>query len=87
MRKSNKKTENDELRIITGSIRKLQKLDEQEKKIHRAQKNEIETIQSIMKRYCDDRGIRQKLAKNEEATILLQQAKELITSLRKLLKQ
>lgn len=81
----NKKTEDDDLRIISGSIKKLLQLDEQERKIQKAQKKEIETIHSVMDR-LDDRGINGKIAKNEEATMLLQQAKELFANLRSLLK-
>ena len=81
-----KKTENDDLRIISGSIKKLLQLDEQERKIQKAQKKEIETIHSVMDR-LDDRGINGKIAKNEEATMLLQQAKVLFSTLRTLLRQ
>jgi hypothetical protein len=87
MGRNNKKTKKNDLRIITNSIQKLLKLDEQERKIHKAQKSEIETIQSVMSRYCDDRDVKAKLAKDEEAAMLLQQAKDLITALRILLKQ
>ena len=81
-----KVTENDDLRIISGSIKKLLQLDEQERKIHRAQKAEIETINTIMKRYCDDRKIKEKMAKNDQATKILREAKELISKLRVILK-
>lgn len=81
-----KVTENDDLRIISKSIKKLSKLDEQVRKIHRAQKAEVETINAIMKRYCDDREIKERMAKNDEATKLLLQAKELFANLRSLLK-
>ena len=80
-----KVTEND-LRIISKSIKKLSKLDKQVRKIHKAQKDEVETINDIMKRYCDDREIKERMAKNDEATKLLLQAKELFANLRSLLK-
>ncbi len=86
MGRNNKKTKKNDLRIITNSIQKLLKLDEQERKIHKAQKSEIDTIQSVMSRYCDDRNIKAKLAKDEKVTMLLQQAKSLIATLRTLIR-
>jgi hypothetical protein len=52
----------------------------------KAQKSEIDTIQSVMSRYCDDRNIKAKLAKDEKVTMLLQQAKSLIATLRTLIR-
>jgi hypothetical protein len=86
MKKSRKPTENDDLRIISSSFQKLLQLEEQERKIHRAQRKEIGIIKNVMDRFCDDRDIREKIAKDEEASTLLQQAKDLISELRTLLK-
>ena len=80
-----KKIKSDELRIINSSIKKLLKLEEQEKKIHRAQKKELDTIQNVWNRYCDDKNLKEKVAKNKEACNLLEQAKILISELRNLL--
>ena len=84
--KNKKGTDDDELRIISSSFQKLLKLEEQERKIHRAQRKEIGIIKNVMDRFCDDRDIREKIAKDEEASTLLQQAKDLISELRTLLK-
>jgi len=81
---SHNKNENDDLRIINESIQKLLELDEQERKIHKAQKSKIDTIQSVLDRYCSNRNIKEKMAKNEEASALLRQAKKLISKLRTL---
>ena len=86
MKKNQKATENDDLRIVTSSFQKLLELSEKEKRIHRAQKKEIGNIKNVMDRFCDDRDIREKIAKDEEASTLLQQAKDLISELRTLLK-
>lgn len=86
MKKSRKPTENDDLRIISSSFQKLLQLEEQERKIHRAQRKEIGIIKNVMDRFCDDRDIREKIAKDEETSTLLQQAKDLISELRTLLK-
>ena len=79
-----KKKKND-LKIISKAIKNLSLLDDQERKIHRAQKSEIETIQNVMDRFCDDRDLQERLAKDQEAIKLLQEAKEAIATLRKLL--
>ena len=86
MKKIRKGTEDDELKIISSSFQRLLELDEKEKKIHRAQRKEIGTIKNVMDRLCDDRDIREKIAKNEEVSSLLLQAKDLISTLRSLLK-
>ena len=87
MKKSRKPTENDDLRIISSSFQKLLQLEEQERKIHRAQRKEIGTIKNVMDRLCDDKDIREKMTKDEEISSLLQQAKELISSIRTLIRQ
>ena len=87
MKKNKKRTADDELRIISCSFQKLLELDEQERKIHRAQRKEIGIIKNIMDRFCDDKDIRQKLAKDKEVTLLLQQAITLISSIRTLIRQ
>lgn len=86
MKKIRKGIEDDELKIISCSFQRLLDLDEKEKKIHRAQKKEIGNIKSIMDRLCDDKDIKEKIAKNEEVSSLLLQAKDLISTLRSLLK-
>ena len=86
MKKIRKEIEDDELKIISCSFQRLLDLDEKEKKIHRAQKKEIGNIKSIMDRLCDDKDIKEKIAKNEEVSSLLLQAKDLISTLRSLLK-
>ena len=58
--KKKKGAEDDELRIISSSFQKLLQLDEQERKIHRAQRKEIGTIKNVMDRLCDDKDIREK---------------------------
>ncbi len=85
--KNKKGTDDDELRIISSSFQKLLQLDEQERKIHRAQRKEIGTIKNVMDRLCDDKDIREKMAKDEELFILLQQARDLISSIRTLIRQ
>lgn len=85
--KKKKGAEDDELRIISSSFQKLLQLDEQERKIHRAQRKEIGTIKNVMDRLCDDKDIREKMAKDEELSILLQQARDLISSIRTLIRQ
>lgn len=87
MKKNKKRTENDELRIISSSFQKLLQLDEQERKIHRAQRKEIGTIKNVMDRLCDDKDIKERMAKDEELSILLQQARDLISSIRTLIRQ
>lgn len=87
MRKNKKRTENDELRIISSSFQKLLQLDEQERKIHRAQRKEIGNIKNVMDRLCDDKDIKEKMAKDEELSILLQKAIDLISSIRTLIRQ
>ena len=87
MKKSRKPTENDDLRIISSSFQKLLQLDEQERKIHRAQRKEIGTIKNVMDRLCDDKDIREKMTKDEEISTLLQQARELISAIRTLIRQ
>ena len=84
--KRNNKNRDSDLEIIGKSLKKLLELDEQERKIHRMQKKEIETIQNVMDRYFDDKALKEKLAKNEEASALLQKAKSLIADLRLLLR-
>ena len=85
--KKKRGAEDDELRIISSSFQKLLQLDEQERKIHRAQRKEIGTIKNVMDRLCDDKDIREKMAKDEELSILLQQARDLISSIRTLIRQ
>ena len=79
-------TENDDLRIVTSSFQKLLELSEKERRIHRAQKKEIGTIKSVMDRFCDDKDIKEKMAKDEEAAMLLQQAKDIISLIRKIIR-
>lgn len=85
--KKKKGAEDDELRIISRSFQKLLQLDEQERKIHRAQRKEIGTIKNVMDRLCDDKDIRERMAKDEEIFDSLQQAKKLISKIRTLLRQ
>ena len=87
MKKNKKRTENDELRIISSSFQKLLQLDEQERKIHRAQRKEIGTIKNVMDRLCDDKDIKERMAKDEELSMLLQNAIDLISSIRTLIRQ
>jgi hypothetical protein len=75
--KKRKKTKKDDLTILRNSIDKVLKL-------RKAEKNEIETIQQIMKRVAEDQNIMQ-LADHEKATEQLQEAKDLIDSVRRLL--
>jgi hypothetical protein len=75
--KKRKKTKKDDLTILRNSIDKVLKL-------RKAEKNEIETILQIMKRVAEDRNIMQ-LADHEKATEQLQEAKDLIDSVRMLL--
>lgn len=82
-----KKIKSDELRIISRSFQKLLQLDEQERKIHRAQRKEIGTIKNVMDRLCDDKDIKERMAKDEEISDSLQQAKKLISKIRTLLRQ
>ena len=79
-------TENDDLRIVTSSFQKLLELSEKERRIHRAQKKEIGTIKSVMDRFCDDKDIKEKMAKDKEAAMLLQQAKDIISLIRKIIR-
>ena len=79
------KKKKDDLKIIAKAIKNLSLLDDQERKIHRAQKSEIETIQNVMNRFCDDRNVQERLAEDKEAIKLLREAKEAIATLRKLL--
>jgi hypothetical protein len=79
MGKNNKKKQKkDDLTIMRDSINRVLKM-------RRAEKNEIETILTIMKRFSNDRSIKQTLANHEKATEQLQEAKDLITSVRRLL--
>ena len=75
--KKRKKTKKDDLTILKDSINKVLKL-------RKAEKNEIETIMQIMKRVTGDRNFMQ-LADHEKATEQLQEAKDLIDSVRRLL--
>jgi len=75
--KKRKKTKKDDLTILKDSINKVLKL-------RKAEKNEIETILKIMKRVTGDRNFMQ-LADHEKATEQLQEAKDLIDSVRRLL--
>ena len=75
--KKRKKTKKDDLTILRNSIDKVLKL-------RKAEKNEIETIQQIMRRVAEDQNIMQ-LADHEKATEQLQEAKDLIDSVRRLL--
>jgi len=84
MKKNPKKND---LKIISRAIQNLLRLDNQERKIHRAQKNEIETIQNVMNRFCDDRNLQKRLAKNKEAMKLIQEARSTIAALQELLNQ
>ena len=87
MNRNKKRTTDDELRIISSSFQKLLQLEEQERKIHRAQRKEIGTIKNVMDRLCDDKDIREKMTKDEEISTLLQQARELISAIRTLIRQ
>lgn len=83
---TNNKNGTGNLKIINRSLQKLLDLDVQERKIHRAQKKELEKIQNIMSRCYDDRDLQEKLEKDREAYNLLSQVKKSINSLRQLLR-
>ena len=80
-------TKKDDLKIIQNSLKTLSELEEQEKRICRARKGEVEKIQTVLKRYCDDRGLREKMARSEEVSSIIHQATDLIATLRVLIKQ
>ncbi len=75
-----KKEKKDDLTIIIDLLNKILRLDQ-------AKIKELKKIEKILKRFSESCNIRQKLAENEEASRLLQQAKETISLLKKLLKQ
>lgn len=75
-----KKEKKDDLTIIIDLLNKILRLDQ-------AKIKELKKIEKILKRFSESYNIRQKLAENEEASRLLQQAKETISLLKKLLKQ
>lgn len=81
------KNNKDEFRILATAYKKLVRLSDQAKKIHDAQMHEIDVIQSVVGRICDDRGVKQKAERDKKIFELLQANKDLISSLRSLLRQ
>jgi hypothetical protein len=87
MKKNKKVTADDELRSISRSLQKLLKLEKDERNIHRAQQKKIGEIQNVVDRLCDDKDIREKMEKDKEIFTLIQQTKNLISTIRTLLRQ
>ena len=85
MAKNKKTNEDDDFRIISRLIKELSRLDEQEKKIRKAEKNKIKAIQEVLDRINSE--FEEKAEENENISILLQELHELVSKLRKLLSQ
>jgi len=75
---------NEELKIIKRAYNKLSRLEQDIKNRRRAQNNVLQSIQNIMGRFCDDKGVKE--AKDERISELIQQGKDIIKELRSLLK-
>lgn len=73
-----RKTKKDDLTILKDLIDKVLKMRE-------AEKNGIESILTVMKRLANDQNIKKMLEDHQKATEQLQEAKDLIVSVRKLL--
>ncbi len=79
------KIENDELRILTELIRDLSRLDEQEKKIRKAERTKTQAIQNVLDRLC--MKLEERAENDEEISSLLQTLQKTTSSLKSLLKQ
>jgi hypothetical protein len=79
------KIENDELRILTELIRDLSRLDEQEKKIRKAERTKAQAIQNVLDRLC--MKLEERAENDEEISSLLQTLQKTTSSLKSLLKQ
>ena len=75
----------DELKILSELIRDLSRLDEQEKKIRKAEKTKIDAIKNVVGRLC--MKLEERAEKSAESSSLLQKLQETVSTLRTLLRQ
>lgn len=75
----------DELKILSELIRDLSRLDEQEKKIRKAEKTKIDAIKNVVGRLC--MKLEERAEKSNEISSLLQKLQETVSTLRTLLRQ
>ena len=82
--KKNDNSESDELRIIARLIKELSRLDEQEKKIRKAEKTKVKAIQDVLDRLC--LKLEERTEKDNEISSLLRNLQETTSTLRTLLR-
>ena len=80
-----KKTTNGDLRIISRAYSKCLDIEGQIKMLRRVQAKKIKTIDTVMSRL--EKNVQEEAGKNEEISKLLQEGKNLIATLRTLLRQ
>ena len=85
-KKSKNRTDKNDLRIIASSFQTLLELSEAGKKIHKAEKREVEKATDIMKRFCDSKDIEEKMEQDKKIATVILQIKDLLSTLRSLLK-